>query len=96
MIAVQSANIHVSFQCVRMRCVYAMAELCQASGLNYPWGMVDISLTKIDLARQMIQVVNSVSIESIKANGESCVSFTAVFPSLSLSLTLFHRPKRFD
>ncbi|KAJ0418197.1 hypothetical protein BJY00DRAFT_287994 [Aspergillus carlsbadensis] len=72
MIAVQSANIHVSFQCVRMRCLYAMAELCQASGLNYPWGMVDISLTKIELAREMIQVVNSVSIESIKTNGESC------------------------
>ncbi|KAL2849734.1 fungal-specific transcription factor domain-containing protein [Aspergillus pseudodeflectus] len=72
MIAVQSANIHVSFQCVRMRCLYAMEELCQASGLNYPWGLVDISLTKIELARQMIQVVNSVSIESIKANGESC------------------------
>ncbi|KAL3491000.1 fungal-specific transcription factor domain-containing protein [Aspergillus germanicus] len=72
MIAVQSANVHVSFQCVRMRCLYAMAELCQASGLNYPWGLVDISLTKIELAREMIQVVKSLSIESIKANGEPC------------------------
>ncbi|KAL3450355.1 fungal-specific transcription factor domain-containing protein [Aspergillus insuetus] len=72
MIAVQSANIHISFQCVRMRALYAMAELCQASGLNYPWGMVDISLRKIELAWEMIQVVKSLSIESIKANGEPC------------------------
>jgi hypothetical protein len=76
MIAVQSANVHVSFQCVRMRCLYAMAELCRASGQNYPWGLVDISLTKIELAREMIQVVRSLSIESIKANGEPCVRFS--------------------
>ncbi|KAL3459497.1 fungal-specific transcription factor domain-containing protein [Aspergillus heterothallicus] len=72
MIAVQATNLHVSFQCLRMKCLYAMAELCHASGLSYPWGMVDISLVKIEFAQQMIQVVNSVSIESLKTNGESC------------------------
>jgi hypothetical protein len=89
MIAVQSANVHVSFQCVRMRCLYAMAELCQASGQNYPWGLVDISLTKIELAREMIQVVKSLSIESIKANGEPCVRFSVFHLHHRVLLTQF-------
>ncbi|OJJ42276.1 hypothetical protein ASPZODRAFT_20603 [Penicilliopsis zonata CBS 506.65] len=71
-LAIQCANLHISFQCLRIKCLYALEALYRDHACP-TWSHAAVCLKKIELAREMLQIIRWVSIDSLKVNGESCV-----------------------
>lgn len=72
--AIQSANLYVSYHCLRMKIAKELNDLSIANlGESAPpVGGYSVRITEI--ARDMMQVICTVPIIYLKINGESCVS----------------------
>ncbi|KIM93829.1 hypothetical protein OIDMADRAFT_137063 [Oidiodendron maius Zn] len=69
-LAVQRTNLHVSFQCLRLVIINAFAS---TNGQSRVLGSSALLLQKIGIAKEMLYIVHSSSLETLRLNGESCV-----------------------
>jgi hypothetical protein len=77
---VQRANLLVTYHCLRMVLLQRFIDLGLASLLRLRDEGVILALRKTEIARDLINVIISVSFDSLRANGEACVSnyFSAI------------------
>ena len=71
---VQRANLLVTYHCLRMVLLQRFIDLGLASLLGLRDEGAMLALRKTEIAHDLINVITSVSFDSLRANGEACVS----------------------
>jgi hypothetical protein len=71
---VQRANLLVTYHCLRMVLLQRFIDLGLVSLLGLRDEDAMLALRKTEIARDLINVITSVSFDSLRANGEACVS----------------------
>jgi hypothetical protein len=72
---VQRTNLLVTYHCLRMILLQRVTELGLASLLGLSVEGAMLNMRKTEIAHDLINVITSVPFDSLRASGESCVSF---------------------
>ena len=90
---VQRTNLLVTYHCIRMILLQRFTELGLASLLGLSVEGAMLNMRKTEIAHDLINVITSVPFDSLRANGEACVSFCcSSHPTLSnLVLTYINK-----